>query len=162
MISMALIGGKELEDKLMQLEKKVGRGIVRTAVRKAQKALIPAIKANLAAISKGGGMAEKISKALQVRAPRKQKRGSYAINVQLKSDPAFIHYPKGASSSLATKKTTGNRSYVPAAIEYGHGKSKADAARPFMRPAADATVGRRITILVKEINAGLAKIWGKK
>jgi HK97 gp10 family phage protein len=159
---MSLIGGKELESKLAAIEKKVSKKIVRQGVRKAQKALIPSIKMYLAGISKGGGMAEKISKALQVRATRKQKRGSYSINVQLKNDPAFIHYPKGASSSLSTKKTTGNRSYVPAAIEYGHGQNKEQSARPFMRPAADATVGRRITILVKEINAGLAKIWGKK
>lgn len=162
MISVHLEGGKELENKLAELEKKVSKKIVRTGVRKAQKVLLTAIKMRLNWIAKGGGMAEKISKALQVRAPKKQRRGGYAINVQLKSDPAFIHYPKGASSSLSTGKTSGKRSYIPAAIEYGHGQNKEQAARPYMRPAADMTARQRIEILRKEVAAGIAKIWSKK
>jgi len=162
MISVALIGGKELERKLLELEKKVGKKIVRPAVRNAQKVLLVAIKQRLNFIAKGGGMAQKISKALTVRAQKKQKKGSYSINVQLKNDPAFIHYSKGASSSLTTGKTTGKRTYAPAAIEFGHGKNKEQAARPFMRPAADMLVRNRIEILRKEVAAGIAKIWRKK
>ena len=167
MISVALIGGKELERKLLELEKKVGKKIVRPAVRNAQKVLLVAIKQRLNFIAKGGGMAQKISKALTVRAQKKQKKGSYSINVQLKNDPAFIHYAKGSMSYLRNKKGTGRgktvgRTYAPAAIEFGHGKNKEQAARPFMRPAADMLVRNRIEILRKEVAAGIAKIWRKK
>jgi len=162
MISIQIEGAKELENKLLQLETKVSRKIVRQGIRAAQKTLIPVIKGNLMAISRGGGMAEKIAKALTVRAARRNPRGTYAVNVQLKDDPTFLRYPLGSFSNLETGKTTGKRSYVPAAIEYGHGKSKEQAARPYMRPAADATESSRIKILADNINKGLAEIWGKK
>lgn len=162
MISVSMTGGKELEHKLSELEKKVGKKIVRAGVRKAQKTLVTAIKQRLTFIAKGGGMAQKISKALQVRAPKKQKKGGYSINVQLKNDPAFVHYPIGSSSSMATGKTSGKRTYAPAAIEFGHGKNKEQAARPYMRPAADMTARQRVEILRKVIAAGIAKIWSKK
>jgi len=161
-IDVSLIGGKELEAKLLQLETNVGRKIVRSAVRNAQKSLIPTIKGNLAGISRGGGMAQKISKALTVRAARRNPRGTYSVHVTLKSDPTLVFYPKGSSSNLGTGKTTGKRSYIPAAIEFGHGKNKEQAARPFMRPAADVTVSSRIKILTKEVADGIARIWGKK
>jgi len=90
----------------------------------------------------------------------------------LKSDPDFIGYSKGSAFSMAESRTkkgkvyhkqvSGKRSFVPAAIEFGHGKNKEQAARPFMRPAADVTVRKRIDILTKEVAAGIAKIWGKK
>lgn len=167
MISVQIQGGKELENKLMQLERKVGKKIVRTGVRNAQKSLIPAIKMNLAAISKGGGMAQKIAKALTVRAQKKQEKGTYSINVLLKPDPDFVHYAKGSFSYLFNKKGTGRgktvgRTYAPAAIEYGHGKNKEQAARPYMRPAADATANNRIKILTKGLADGIAKIWKAK
>ena len=44
MISVQIEGGKELEAKLLQLEKNVGKKIVRTGVRDAQKSLIPAMQ----------------------------------------------------------------------------------------------------------------------
>jgi hypothetical protein len=151
-----------LENKLLQLERKVGRKIVRKALRNAQKAMIPTIKGYLAGISKGGGMAQKIAKALTVRAQKRNPRGTYSVHVTIKPDPSFISYPKGSFSSLGTGKTSGKRSYIPAAIEFGHGKNKEQAARPYIRPAADATIGKRIKILTKEVAAGMAKIWGKK
>jgi len=161
-ISVRLEGMKELEAKLLQLERKVSKKIVRSAVRKAQKALIPTIKGYLEGISTGGGMAQKISKALTVRAAKRNRKGSYAVHVTLNPDPSFLSYPQGSSSNLATRQTSGKRSYAPAAIELGHGKNKEQAARPYMRPAADATVNQRIRILTKEVATGIAKIWGKK
>lgn len=162
MISVQIEGAKELENKLLQLERKVGKKIVRTGVRNAQKSLLSVIKANLSAISKGGGMAQKIAKALTVRAARRNPKGTYSVNVQIKSQPEFVYYPKGSFSSLGTRKTQGKRSYVPAAIEFGHGQSKEQAARPYMRPAADATEKSRIKILSDYVRSEIMKIWGKK
>lgn len=172
MISVELKGAKELEKKLLQLETKVGRKIVRSAVRNAQKAMIPTVKGYLAGISKGGGMVQRISKALTVRAQKRNPKGTYSVHVTIKPDPAFVGYSKGSAFSLAEsttkkgkvyhKQVSGKRSYVPAAIEFGHGKNKEQAARPFMRPAADVTISKRIKILSKEVAAGIARIWGKK
>ena len=167
MISVQIEGGKELEAKLLQLEKKVGRKFVRTGVRNAQKVLETATKMQLNFISKGGGMAQKIASALTVRAQKKQKKGTYTINVFIKGQPDFIHYRKGSFSYLYNKKGTGHgktvgRTYVPAAIEYGHGHNKEQAARPYMRPAADMTERQRVEILRKYVAAEIAKIWGKK
>jgi hypothetical protein len=167
MISVQIEGGKELEEKLLQLERNVGKKIIRQAVRNAQKSLIPAIKSNLAAISRGGGMAEKIARALKLGVPKKQKKGGYTIQVLLKQDPAFVSYRKGSFSYLYNKKGKGHgkeigRSYIPAAIEYGHGHNKEQAARPFIRPAADATEKSRVKILADYVKAELEKIWSKK
>ena len=162
MIKMSLIGGKEMEAKLLSLERNVGKKVVRAAVRDAQKALLPYVKGALMGISKGGGMAQKMAAALQVRAPRRQMKGGYAIHLQFKDVPGLVSYPKGASSSLSTKVTTGKGSYIPAAIEYGHGATKEAAARPFMRPAADATIGLRMKMLGKGLADGIGKIWMSK
>ena len=161
-MSMTLIGGKEMEAKLASLERNVGKKVVRVAVRDAQKALPTYIKMGLMGISKGGGMAQKIAAAITVRAPRRQKKGSYTINVQFKDVPGLAYYPKGSSTSLTRGKTTGERAYIPAAIEYGHGMTKEASARPFMRPAADATIGLRMKILSKGLADGIGKIWMSK
>jgi len=162
MISVQIEGAKELETKLLELERKMAKKIIRQGVRNAQKILIPAIKSNLSAISKGGGMSEMIAKALQIRAARKNPRGSYSVNVQIRNQPDFVYYPKGSFSSLETRKTQGKRSYIPAAIEYGHGQNKEQAARPFMRPAADSTERSRIKILSDWVRNELDKIWRSK
>jgi len=162
MISVSLIGGKEMEAKLLSLERNVGKKIVRAAVRNAQKSLLPYVKGALMGISKGGGMAQRMAAALQVRAPKRQQKGSYAIHLQFKDAPGLVSYPKGASSSLSTKVTTGKRSFIPAAIEYGHGMTKEASARPFMRPAVDATIGLRMKILSKGLADGIGKIWMSK
>jgi hypothetical protein len=151
MISVQIEGAKELENKLLQLETKVGRKIVRSALRKAQKSLIPTIKGYLSTISKGGGTAQRIVAALTVRAAKKNPRGSYAINVQLKPDVELFRISKD-----------GKRSFIPAAIEYGHGHDKEGAARPYMRPAADSTEKSRVSQFTREVAAGIAKIWTKK
>ena len=165
MLDISLTGGKELEAKLKELETKVSQKIVRQAVRKAQKHLLNATKTYLAVISRGGGMAQKIAKALQIKVP-KQETGGYQLDIWIRPNPEFVYYRRGSHSVYKTGrhgerfagKTVG-RSYIPAAIEYGHGKNKKQSARPFMRPAADTTVAARINILNKELRVGIAKIW---
>ena len=151
MIDIQTKGFRELESELLQLEKKISKNIVRKGLRKAQNELKSVIKSYLSAIpSRGSGMTKKIASALQLKVGKTNK-GSYAINVRIRPTPEFVHTSK-----------EGRRTYIPSAIEYGHGKSKEQAARPFMRPAGDATEIKRMKILSEEIAIEIGKIWGKK
>jgi hypothetical protein len=68
--------------------------------------------------------------------------------------PQFDYYPVGASSSLRSRKTTGKKSYIPAAIEYGH-----DEARPipYIRAAWAATRQRDVQIMGKRLKEGIER-----
>jgi hypothetical protein len=84
-----------------------------------------------------------MGKAVKLRARRRNPAGTYAMDVLFAEPEAagLVHYPRGASSSLATKKTTGHRTFIPAALEFGHKdrSGKPVAAKPFMGPAVDAS-----------------------
>jgi hypothetical protein len=135
MISMTLEGGKELEAKLLSLERKVGKAIVRKAVRNGAKVMLPVAKSNANSIG-GGEMGAIISRALQVRAMKKQRPGQYAVKIQHseKYNDQLVHITKD-----------GRRHYIPNAIEYGHaapgdaGGVKIVEERPYIRPAFDTT-----------------------
>lgn len=151
MISIQLEGGKELERKLRGLETKVAKKVVRKAVRVAQKPVQTTIKANARSMV-GGHMGGLIASNVVLRAQKKQRRGSYAINVRLKSEsegapPDFVHITKA-----------GKRHYIPAAIEFGHGPGKEQSAIPFGRSAADSTRAETLRILIAELKRGIEQI----
>lgn len=153
MIQMTITGAKEIEAKLVSLEKKVAKSIVRKAVRAGAKPIHVTAKAN-ALNAVGGTMGSKISRALAVRAFRRQRRGQYGVNVIFKDDPMLIHITKD-----------GTRQYIPAAIEYGHafpgrgGKNapKDVPARPYMRPAFDSKKGEAERAVRRELLAGIER-----
>ena len=108
-IGMDIKGIKELEAMLTRLEKKDAAKIVRTETRDAQKVvMLPEVKSNAMGMVRGlmGGL---IAKNLVVRAMSKMKRGSYGAKIIIKDSDAFVHV-----------SATGQRSYIPNAIEYGH------------------------------------------
>jgi hypothetical protein len=98
-----------------------------------------------------------ISKALVLRAFKRQRRGSYAMTVRTKSGPKeFVHITKD-----------GRRYFVPAAIEYGHaragrgGKKNAPkdvAAIPFMRTASDMNLKKGEKIFAREAKRGIERV----
>lgn len=151
MISIQLEGGKELEAKLKTLETKVSRKIVRKAVRAAQKPVITVAKSNALSMV-GGNMGGLIAANIILRAVKKQRRGSYGMSLRLKSKS------EGAPAEFVHVSKTGRPTYIPAAIEYGHGSNKEQCARPFMRSAADSTRTKVISILVQQLKAGIEKI----
>jgi len=151
--SMKIDGAKEFERKLAGLETKVAKKLVRQAARGAQKILHQAARAAVLALPSGpystGKMRALISKAIVLRAKKKQKRGSYTMLVRLKGQsegtpPEFFHTTK-----------TGQRYFIPALIEHGHGANKESAARSYMRKAADETKQQVIRTFGKLLGQGI-------
>lgn len=136
-VNLKIENARQVQDALNKFEKKVAKKTVRQGVRAAWKPLLDRSKEN-ARSNVGGKMGRLITSKLQLRAWRRQKRGQYAMMVRVKSGiDEFVHVSK-----------SGNRAYIPSAIEYGHafpyhggkGASKDVAAMPFMRPALDVTL----------------------
>jgi len=146
MAGFMIDGAKEVERNLATLPTRVQKRVVRHAVRQAQGPLLKQAKINAVA-RVGGRMGALLAANIVRRAARRQKRGRYSIHVQIRSDvPEFTHPAK-----------TGKETFIPAAIEYGHGMDKESAARPFLRPAADATKNETKRILARELRAGILR-----
>lgn len=141
MINMTVQGDKELERKLLGLELKVAKKVVRKAGRKALRPTLSSTKQN-ARTMVGGEMGTLLAASLILRAFRKQRRGSYGLNVRLKTAiQEFIHIAKD-----------GTQYYIPAAIEYGHDSA---AAIPFMRAALETNKEKTVMIMGREIWKGI-------
>ena len=147
-VSIKLDGAKAFERALARIEKNVSKKIVRKAVRAAQAPVLKLAKANAGSIV-GGQMGQTLAANLVLRAPRKQRRGGYTLMIRLKSES------EGLDPSLIHTSKDGKRTFVPAAIEFGHGTNKQQAARPFLRPAADVKRKQTIAIVTKEIGRGI-------
>ena len=159
-------GAWELKSNLNTLGTRVAKKVIRKAVRAGLKSLLTKAKAN-ARSRVGGSMGSLLAKNIVIKAPKKQKPGIYALHVQMRAGvPEFVHYQKGAHSRLwrvrRGKRVPGpgkevGRTFIPAAIEYGHGSDKESAARPFLRPAADTTRAETIRILTKQLRVGILR-----
>jgi hypothetical protein len=152
MISIQLEGGKELERKLKALETKVAKKVVRKAVRNALKPALAATKTNARSMV-GGHMGGLIASNIVLRARKKQRRGSYAMDVRLKSES------EGAPAEFIHTTKKGERQNIPAAIEFGHGPGKEQVAIPFARSAADSTKAETLRIVTAEIKKGIEQIF---
>jgi len=127
-------GAELLEKKLLALERKVAKKIVRKAVRAGAKPLLKATKAAAQSMV-GGAMGQMLSKNIVTRAFKKQKKGQYGVGVSTKSESA------GAPVEFVAVSQSGDRQYIPAAIEFGHVDRGGGwvPAIPFMRSSFDAT-----------------------
>lgn len=148
-VEFRIDGMERLDRKLKALPQKVAQRVVRRSVRNAQKIALNAVRTMTLAlpVSKrmGGAMKAAIAKAWQLRVPRRQRAGSYAMHVLLASRPEFFH----------RSKKTGRTSYIPAAIEYGHGPHAEGAARPYARPAADMSAPLVQAVLAHDLGKGI-------
>ena len=152
--SMTLEGFEGLNRKLLSLEKKVGKGIVRKSVREGAKLPLEKEKSNAKTMI-GGKMGSLISKYAKIQVFKHQRKGSYGVQIGMKPNvPEFDYWPVGASSNLTTRKTTGKKSYIPAALEYGH-----DNARPipFIRQAYNTTKTATVNKLGNELKQGIER-----
>ena len=87
---MTITGVKEIEKKLLRLEKKDAKKIVKKEAREAQKkVMLPAVKSNATAMI-GGVMGTLIAKQLTVRVMTKMKRGSYGAKVIIKDSDGNV------------------------------------------------------------------------
>ena len=154
MTRMRLEGFEGLDRKLTALPQKVAKKIVRTATREAAKVTLKKVKSNAKSMV-GGNMGALLSRHAKVVVFKHQRKGSYGVQIGMKPNvPEFDYYPVGASSSLTTRKTTGKKSYIPAAIEHGH-----DEARPipFIRAAWSSTKARAVKKMASELKQGIER-----
>ena len=148
MIQMKIENARAVQNALNAFEKKISKKIVRQGVRAAWKPLLDRAKENARA-NVGGKMGALIARSLQLRAFRRQKKGQYGMLVRIKS---------GVDEFVVVSKS-GQRAYIPAAIEHGHafpfrggkGAAKDVAAKPFLRPALDVILPNAPAIFKKHL-----------
>jgi len=135
MVTMQLEGADNLERTLASLEKTVAKKLARKGVRAAAGVTLPVCKAMAASVV-GGRMGSLLAAALEVRAAKKQRPGSYMMRVQ--------HSAKH-NETFVDVAADGTRNYIPNAIEYGHagpgggGGAKTVQPMPYMRPGLEST-----------------------
>ncbi len=163
-IGMKTKGFEGLDAQLQALETKVAKGIIRTAVREGGKNTLKKVKANAQSMV-GGNMGMLLAKHAKIIVFGHQRRGSYGIQIGMKPKvPEFDYYRKGSQTGVDFSgggkigKTTG-KSYIPAAIEYGH-----DNARPipFIRSAWAATKDGDVKIMAKVLRREITKAVNKR
>jgi len=127
--SISITGLAELEWKLVSLDRRVKRKIVRKAVKAGADIIKHQAEEN-ARSTVGGEMGTLISRRLGTSRFRKQKRGSYGVSLRIRPGPLdFIWITQD-----------GTREYVPSALEFGHVDRAGNfvPAMPYMRPAYDS------------------------
>jgi len=126
-ITLNIEGAKELERKLLSFEPKLGRKIIRQALRNAAKPILNAAKANVP-VDTGD-----LKKSLKVKAMRK-RRHSYGVMI-----------------ATSVGWFAGNEFYG-AFLEFGTSKM---AARPFVRPAFDTEKENAEKIIKNDLQHGI-------
>jgi len=171
-IQYKIENAQEVQDALNAFERKISQKIVKQATKAAWTPLLKQIKKNARALDQGKTeqkkskrMGHRIAVAMVLQPFRKQKSGSYGMKIWID--------PKVAGQFVEESTRTGNRNYIPAAIEYGHafpgrgqgpgGNAPKDvAAKPFMRPALDATLPGAPAIFEGYLNTAIAGENAKK
>jgi len=142
---MTVQGAAELERKLLTLERKIARKVVRQALRKGAKIVQGATK--IGAPVKTGRM----RKSIMIRKPRGRDRpGTYSLAVLFDTAryPGLIKYSRA-----------GKRYFYPAAVEYGHGDV---AGHPFVRPAFESREAEARSLILSDIAAGIERVAAEK
>lgn len=129
-MSINIEGAKELEKKLKSFEPKLGRQIVKQALRNGAKVILAAAKANVPVRSGA------LKKSLKVRAMKK-RRHSYGVMVATSDD-----WFKGEQ-------------FYGAFLEFGTSRM---AARPFVRPAFDSEKDTAEKIIINDLRQGIEKV----
>jgi len=133
-MNMTITGAKELERKLLGMEPKLGRKVVRQALRKAAKPILARAKALVPVVSGA------LKKSLKIRA-LKRKKHRYGVMVAT-SEGWF----KGDE-------------FYGAFVEFGTSKMPP---HPFMRPAFDAEKKNAEQIIAAELRKGIEQVGKEK
>lgn len=154
-IELKTKGFEIFDAQLQALETKVAKGIVRKAVRGGAKETLKQVKIN-AKVMVGGDMGSLLAKHAKIIVFGFQRRGSYGVQIGMRPNvPQFDSWRQGSrtiadfsrgKSGAATRsigKTIG-KSYIPAAIEYGHGNAKPI---PFIRNAWNRTKRKDVRVM---------------
>jgi HK97 gp10 family phage protein len=156
-VRIILQGNKELEKKLLELDSKVAKKIVRQAVRDAAQIMQKEIQQNARSFV-GGKMGSLMAQNTVVRAFKKQRKGAYGVSTKFSADvPEFVG-----------NTAEGKRYFIPVAIEYGHATpglggtgDKTVPAIPFVRTAFDMKQDECLKVIENEVEEGIESVWGK-
>ncbi len=146
MFAMTVQGSAQLERDLLKMERKMAKKVVRRAVRLGAN-IVKAEARVQAEANVGGDMGKLLSKKMQVSPYKRQRRGQYAMQLRLRPDvPEFVHTTQ-----------TGERQYIPHAIEYGHEGPGGNfvAPIPFLRPAVEGKRKAAENKIVREMANGV-------
>jgi hypothetical protein len=141
--TIVLEGAEQLQAKLTVLPEKVQRRAVRESVRSAMQIYLGAAKRNAQGLVEGK-MGALLASALYLKASKRTRKAYYGML-------CLFHTGRQQSGGLVWTSKKGKRSFIPAAIEYGHGRHKAQAALPFMRQSFDQTKNPMLATLSSEL-----------
>lgn len=172
-LQLSIQGMQEFERLIDSMPKKLAAKGIRKAVKAAIKVVRETIFQRITGLRNSGILGRRSLKAammtsFQVRPPKRQRSGRYSMDAVF-VDPegaGLVYYPKGSATQLfysggALVKTTGSgtgRSFIPFALEYGHGSNKEQAARPFMRPGVAEAAPKAEKVLSDTIKTELDAI----
>lgn len=156
-IGIRIENAAQMEKRLLLMEPKVARKLVRSTLRNAARPIHARAKTNAVSIV-GGQMGSAIASSLKLRAKKKRRRGEFGVSVSFDTSkhPELV-YQSGSQQY-----------FVPAAVEYGHalpgrggGKNppKDVAAMPFLRPAFDSESPRAATVFETELRQVIDEAW---
>ncbi len=128
-VSVKLLGAKELDRKLRKLEPKIGKKVIKGALREAAKMILKVAKQKVP-VDTGA-----LKKDLKVRA-MKRKKGRYGVLI-------------GTAAGWGKGKT-----FYGAYLEFGTSKRPA---KPFLRPAFDETKEAVIRRLKRRLKVGIER-----
>jgi hypothetical protein len=169
-IALKATGFEIFDAQLQALETKVAKTIVRKAVRGGAKNTLKQVKRN-AKTMVGGNMGSLLAKKAAIIVFGHQRRGSYGVQIGMKPNvPQFDSWRQGSRTSIqfsrgkaggvtrSPGKTTG-KSYIPAAIEYGHGNAKPI---PFIRSAWARTKKKDVRVMGQILKFEIEKAVGTR
>ena len=142
--AMTLTGGRELDAALGQLGRAVATKVAKNALAKAARVIQTRAKAN-ARGRVGGATGKAIAKSIAVQRLKNRRGMPAAVRLGLK---------KADNDRFVVTSKAGKRSYIPAAIEYGHDGVPANS---FMRAAFDTTKNQAVHVITTEVRAGIQK-----
>ena len=172
MIKMQVKNAQAIQNALNAFTDKVSKKVVRQGVRAAWTPLLKKAKVNARALDRGRTKQKKskrmghlIAVALILQPFKRQRPNQYGMKVWIN--------PKKAGQFVETSPRTGNRNFIPAAIEYGHafpgrgmgpggGAPKDVAARPFLRTALATALPNAPKIFEKHLVQAIRKENQKK
>ena len=136
-------GIDQLNRQLMSLERNASKKIARGAVTRGTRPALQAVKTNAKSMV-GGEMGALMAANLKSRTWKKPPKSMYAKAIVFKPDvKEFVHESKA-----------GKRSYIPSAIEHGHGNA---APIPYMRTAFNQTRQTSLQTITNELRSGILK-----
>lgn len=150
-MSMEVKGLKKLEKKLNGFEAKIGKKIMRKALRTGAKVVKQAQKTKATSVV-GGDMGTNISRSIVVRSLKVRRKQLYRVSSMLNpNNYSLIHITQA-----------GKRYYIPTAIEYGHANPglggttiKDVAPKPFMRVAMNESESAAKRAVIQELKKGI-------